>query len=47
MKRTQVYLPEPMTKKLDEMAVKKGVSRAEIIRRIIEGYLEKKEKEAE
>lgn len=46
MKRTQVYLPETMTKKLDEMAVKKGVSRSEIIRRIIEGYLEKKEKEA-
>ena len=41
MKRTQVFLPEQLIEKLEQLAAKKGVSKGELIRRALEKYLEK------
>jgi len=40
MKRTQVFLPEPMLAAMERLASQKGISKGEIIRRAIEKYLE-------
>ena len=42
MKRTQISLPQQMIDKLDKTAGEKGISRAEIIRRIIDQYYDRK-----
>jgi len=42
MKRTQISLPQQMIDKLDKIANKKGIPRAELIRYIIDQYLERK-----
>ena len=39
MKRTQVFLPEQIIEKLDTLALEKGISKGEIIRRALEEYL--------
>jgi metal-responsive CopG/Arc/MetJ family transcriptional regulator len=41
MKRTQVFLPEQLIDKLEQLADKKGISKGEIIRRALEEYFEK------
>jgi metal-responsive CopG/Arc/MetJ family transcriptional regulator len=41
MKRTQVFLPDPLIRKLEQMAARKGISKGEIIRRALEEYFEK------
>lgn len=41
MKRTQVFLPEQLIEKLEQMAAKKGISKGEIIRRALEEYFKK------
>jgi len=41
IKRTQLSIPEPMLAQLDEIADKKGLPRAELIRYIINDYLER------
>ena len=38
MKRQQIFLPEPMIKKIDEMAEEKGIAKGEIIRRALDEY---------
>ena len=40
MKRTQISLPQQMIDKLDKIANKKGIPRAELIRYIIDQYFE-------
>jgi len=42
MKRTALYLPEPLLKALRALAKKSDVSVAEHIRRAIEEYLERR-----
>lgn len=42
MKRTQISLPQQMIDNLDKDADKKGISRAEMIRRIIDQYYDRK-----
>jgi metal-responsive CopG/Arc/MetJ family transcriptional regulator len=44
MKRTQVFLPDPLIRRLEQMAAKKEISKGEIIRRALEEYF-KEEKE--
>jgi hypothetical protein len=39
MKRTNIYLDEEQTNSLDELAEQEGVSRAEIIRRLLDRAL--------
>ena len=39
MKRTNIYLDEEQTESLDRLAEQEGVSRAELIRRLIDGAL--------
>jgi hypothetical protein len=39
MKRTNIYLDEEQTASLDRLAEQEGVSRAELIRRLIDGAL--------
>lgn len=41
MKRTQVFLPEQLIEQLEQQAVKKGISKGEIIRRALEEYFKK------
>lgn len=41
MKRTQVFLPDPLIIKLEQMAAKKGISKGEIIRRALEEFFKK------
>lgn len=43
MKRFQIMLPEPMMAHLKEIADEKGISTSEVIRYIVDGYLEAKE----
>jgi metal-responsive CopG/Arc/MetJ family transcriptional regulator len=42
MKRTQISLPQQMIDKLDKTASEKGISRAELIRYIINSYYDRK-----
>jgi metal-responsive CopG/Arc/MetJ family transcriptional regulator len=42
MKRTQISLPQQMIDKLDKTAKEKGISHAELIRRIIDQYYDRK-----
>ncbi|WP_187286609.1 CopG family ribbon-helix-helix protein [Acetohalobium arabaticum] len=42
MKRTQISLPQPLIDKLDKTADKKGISRSELIRYILDSYYDKK-----
>lgn len=44
MKRTQIFIPDPIMKKLNEISKEKGISKGEIIRRAIEEYLKKLKK---
>jgi len=39
MHRTQIYLPDEQTARLDERAGVEGVSRSALIRRAVDGYL--------
>ncbi|HVC08152.1 MAG TPA: CopG family transcriptional regulator [Solirubrobacterales bacterium] len=39
MKRTQIYLDDSQTSRLDEQASAEGVSRSTVIRRAVEEYL--------
>lgn len=39
MKRTNIYLPEPMLTKLRRLASNRGVSVAELVRRAVEDFL--------
>ena len=43
MKRTQIYLSEKELKLIKEHAAKSGLSKSEVVRRIIDYYFEKKE----
>ena len=43
MKRTQVFLPEQIIDKLDEISKEKDISKGEIIRRALENYLAEKQ----
>jgi len=40
MKRTNIYLDEAQTTALDELSRARGVSRAELIRRLLDGALD-------
>jgi Ribbon-helix-helix protein, copG family len=40
MKRTNIYLDEEQNKALDRLAAQEGVSRAEVIRRLLDRVLE-------
>ncbi|WP_415838235.1 ribbon-helix-helix protein, CopG family [Polaromonas hydrogenivorans] len=42
MKRTNIYLTEPSVEKLQELSKQTGLSVAELIRRAIDGFLNKK-----
>jgi predicted DNA-binding protein len=44
MKRTSLFLPEPMTKRLTALSKKTGLPIAEHIRRAIEVYLKEDKK---
>lgn len=41
MLRTNIYLSEPQKKALEKLAVKKGISVAELVRRIIDKELDR------
>jgi predicted DNA-binding protein len=41
MKRTQVFLPDPVISRLKALSKKTGLSVAELIRRAIDDYLER------
>jgi predicted transcriptional regulator len=41
--RTQIYLPEEQTERLDERARAEGVSRSVVIRRAVDEYLAREE----
>ena len=47
MKRTQVFLPEQMIKKLDRTVMEKGGSKGEIIRRALNELYEREGKKME
>lgn len=40
-KRTQIYLPIPQTERLKFISEQKGISLSELIRRILDKYLDK------
>lgn len=42
MKRVQIHLTKPLIESLDNDAEAKGISRAEMIRRILDAYYEKR-----
>jgi len=42
MKRTAIFLPEPLLARLRKMAEKKDTTVSELIRRAIEAFLEQK-----
>jgi hypothetical protein len=46
LRRTNIYLTENETKQLSLIAKQKGISVAEIIRRILDDWLEKQENRA-
>ncbi len=41
MVRTQIYLDPAQTKRLDEIAAESGVSRSEVIRTAVAGYVQR------
>jgi hypothetical protein len=41
MDRTNIYLSKPQKVALEKLAKEKGLSVAELVRRIIDGYLDK------
>ncbi len=43
MKRTQVFLPDQLIRKLEKTKEEKGLSKGEIIRRALESFFKKKE----
>ena len=43
MKRTNIYLPESLSKKLDDEAKEDQVTKSEVIRRILINYYNKKD----
>lgn len=45
MKRQHIYLPEPLIEKLDELSEKKGIPKAELIRRAIDEFIKKEAEE--
>ncbi len=45
MNRTQIYLPEAQTKRLDERAGAEGVSRSVLIRRAIDEYIAREDRD--
>jgi len=47
MHRTQIYLPDEQTERLDARAVDEGVSRSVLIRRAVEEYLVREEIDTE
>lgn len=46
MNRTQIYLDDNQTARLDERAAAEGTSRSTVIRRAVDVYLEKEEQDA-
>jgi predicted DNA-binding ribbon-helix-helix protein len=46
LRRTNIYLTENETKHLNKIARQKGISVAELIRRILDEWLEKYEKKS-
>jgi predicted transcriptional regulator len=46
MNRTQIYLDEDQTTRLDERAAAEGTSRSTVIRRAVDIYLSKEEQDA-
>lgn len=46
MNRTQIYLDEEQTARLDERAAAEGTSRSTVIRRAVDVYLSKEDQEA-
>ncbi len=47
MRRTQIYLDDAQTTRLDERAAAEGVTRSTVIRRAVEDYLTRGERDAE
>jgi len=46
MNRTQIYLDEDQTTRLDERAAAEGTSRSTVIRRAVDSYLSREEQDA-
>lgn len=46
MNRTQIYLDEEQTARLDERAAEEGTSRSTVIRRAVDAYLEHEDRDA-
>ncbi|HEX5594087.1 MAG TPA: CopG family transcriptional regulator [Solirubrobacterales bacterium] len=46
MNRTQIYLDEAQTARLDERAAAEGTSRSTVIRRAVDAYLSQEERDA-
>jgi predicted transcriptional regulator len=46
MNRTQIYLDEGQTARLDERAAAEGTSRSTVIRRAVDAYLEQENRDA-
>lgn len=46
MNRTQIYLDDTQTARLDERAAAEGTSRSMVIRRAVDVYLQKEERDA-
>lgn len=46
MNRTQIYLDESQTTRLDERAAAEGTSRSTVIRRAVDSYLSREEQDA-
>jgi predicted DNA-binding protein len=47
MKRTQVFLPDPVISRLKALSQKTGLPVAELIRRAIDDYLERLQRKAD
>lgn len=45
MNRTQIYLDEEQTARLDERAAAEGTSRSTVIRRAVDAYLEQEDRD--
>jgi metal-responsive CopG/Arc/MetJ family transcriptional regulator len=46
MNRTQIYLDESQTARLDQRAAEEGTSRSTVIRRAVDAYLEHEDRDA-
>lgn len=46
MKRNQIYLPEKQVKMIKKYAYELGISKSEMIRRILDGYIEERRRKA-